>query len=544
MKMSLNKINGGYIGQSQYYDDVGMHSNIKNYNRYVSDSWVRPTEWLKLPDLTGITQALVGLLAIVPGFSSGHTGITSNSNFVTILARGAYNVNWGDGVTSAHSDNTTASKQYNYYSLPNENLTAEGYKQVIVTVTPQTGQNLTVLNLTNKAGSTGIIQSGLNYSGVTLPNGYPHTWLDLVVKGPNVSSITQLSGIQTTVQFPLLKSIEYVGRTNMTNSISMHRYLQNLESIGGEDWTENMTIPGGIFRDMPSLKRIPLIKTRNITSGADIFRSCPSLSTLPPIHTSTMTSMNNFCNPNYSLINVPKFNTSNVTSFISSFAACVNLRKYPELDFSSATDIGIVFNLMYSAFSSPDMSGVCLSARNTSQIFNANVSLQTFPNLNFSNFTGLFQPMRECTRINVMPDVQLLSTINTDGPFRNMSSCWKMGIISGGTGITNWANMFLNNNPILAGISAASGTLAGTTFPNQSTVIGYWPRSVRVAPAYNVGRSISYRATHLSPTALNEVFESLAPLVGVCATIDITDVWGSSGCNRQIAIDKGWTVVG
>ena len=102
-----------------------------------SIDWVRPSDWLPMP--TGITsanQTFVGLHAV---FSEGQNYCA----FRFTTSAGQYQVDWGDGTVTLHNSNTNAEKEYNYASISNSTLTSRGYKQVMITVTPVSGNFLT-----------------------------------------------------------------------------------------------------------------------------------------------------------------------------------------------------------------------------------------------------------------------------------------------------------------------------------------------------------------------------------------------------------------
>ena len=95
--------------------------------------WVRPADWLALPEVTISDNKFVGLVAV----------FDTDSEFVALLCRGNYTVDWGDGTTSNGADNTKVEHEYDYSALPANTLSALGYKQVLITVTPQSGATLT-----------------------------------------------------------------------------------------------------------------------------------------------------------------------------------------------------------------------------------------------------------------------------------------------------------------------------------------------------------------------------------------------------------------
>lgn len=526
MRSSINKINGQYIGDSKLFDDIGIHTSNKNYNRMLSTEWIRPSEWLDFPDLTGITQTIVGLLALIPGFSAGHTGITSNSNFVAFYCQGDYSVNWGDGASNTYASGVVASKQYNYYSLPESNFTAEGYKQVFVRITPQTGQTLTAFFLNQKP----VI------SGVTFPNGGPCNFLEIKLKTPFLNN--SASPTSSAMRYPLLKNIEFLTPTPSFNT-ALHRENPNLENMGGLHFLEGLnsaqfennfsvkaipfwpsrSITGIRFQGNYPLKYVPPIHYGTATTLANAFLDTPALTTLPYLDTRSVASLLQTHVRNYSLRRLPDYNTANVTTMNSAFNSCSSLQTLPTLNTSNVIDFS-------------NMLSVASSLR----------EIQPFDTTKGITTTAFLQ---SCSRLFTIPSFTFTNARTINSCFAG-TNAWKIDVLNGGTGVTNYFQIYSASFVVVAGISAAGGTLAGVTFFNSSNnpPPALYPQSTRVGPVYNVGRNINVTNSHFSPTALNEIFNSLATLSGVCATINISNNWGSSGCDRTIATAKGWTVTG
>ena len=107
-------------------------ASYRDFLPVVSDGeWVRPSDWLAMPTVTSAEQKFVGLHAVFP----------EGNNFCAFLFRGAYTVDWGDGVVEDFADNVKAEHEYDYSAISNATLTSRGYKQVIVTVSPAVGQS-------------------------------------------------------------------------------------------------------------------------------------------------------------------------------------------------------------------------------------------------------------------------------------------------------------------------------------------------------------------------------------------------------------------
>ena len=98
--------------------------------------WQRPADWLPMPtNITATDQIFVGLHAVIEN-SDNYCAFS----FTT--SSGQYRVDWGDGNITLHNSGTIAQYQYNYASVSNSTLSSRGYKQVIVKVTPVSGNLL------------------------------------------------------------------------------------------------------------------------------------------------------------------------------------------------------------------------------------------------------------------------------------------------------------------------------------------------------------------------------------------------------------------
>ena len=98
-----------------------------------SSEWQRPTDWLPMPtNITETDQIFVGLHAVIEN-SDNYCAFS----FTT--SAGQYRVDWGDGNITLHNSGTIAQYQYNYAAISNSTLSSRGYKQVIIKVTPVSG---------------------------------------------------------------------------------------------------------------------------------------------------------------------------------------------------------------------------------------------------------------------------------------------------------------------------------------------------------------------------------------------------------------------
>ena len=115
--------------------------------------YVRPSDWLTLEDLNETEEKFVGLYGVFSG----------DSNYVTVLSQGDYTVDWGDGTIENFNSNVLAEHKFIYNNISNSTLTSDGYKQVIITITPQNNQHITNINF--EVGCHGASPAGnIKYS--------------------------------------------------------------------------------------------------------------------------------------------------------------------------------------------------------------------------------------------------------------------------------------------------------------------------------------------------------------------------------------------
>ena len=297
--------------------------------------WVRPSDWLPMPaNITSADQIFVGLHAVIEN-SDNYCAFS----FTT--SAGQYRVDWGDGNVTLHNSGTIAQYQYNYASVSNSTLSSRGYKQVIVKVTPVSG-NLLGCNFQQRFVTTPVQNQA-----------YSSGFLECILSMPNASS----GG-----------SIIFGGVLNIR-----HAYCEkvDIKTIG------NATILIGLFYNCYSLQSVPLFNTTNVTSMQNMFSSCISLQSVPLFNTINVTSMQNMFYNCFQLQSVPLFNTSNVTSMQNMFNSCNSLQSVPLFNTSNVTNMAYMFNSCY--------------------------SLQSVPLFNTTNVTNMAYMFQNCVSLNFIP---------------------------------------------------------------------------------------------------------------------------------------------
>lgn len=136
------------------------------------EEWLRPAEWMPMPEVSPTEDKFVGLIAV----------FDTDANYVELKADSAsvseYTVDWGDGLVEDFVYGDTATHQYSFTntSLTDTSATLD-YKQAMVVVTPKEGSGpWTYFSLQEGAIPGGIFIAPVN-------------WLDIAFSGPNVTTL-------------------------------------------------------------------------------------------------------------------------------------------------------------------------------------------------------------------------------------------------------------------------------------------------------------------------------------------------------------------
>ena len=148
--------------------------------------WIRPSEWLEIDHLvTAGEQKFVGLYAVWDDDNVTDNGF---NNYCRVKVGGNYTVDWGDGTVENFASGAGAEHTFVYANLPDSTICERGHKQAIITITPQSGQNITYYTLGEKH------TSDIHYS--TSCN-----WLDINCSGTHMSSVMFFNGVVSNAVF-------------------------------------------------------------------------------------------------------------------------------------------------------------------------------------------------------------------------------------------------------------------------------------------------------------------------------------------------------
>jgi len=268
-------------------DDLSTSGGVEWSESYwqgiYDESLTKPDIVATIPDFVEGTEVIYFVVNIID---------VSDGNSITLNnIAGDYTVDWGDGsATEDYAANTTtATHSYNFTTLTSD-LTSEGYKQALITITPQVSNNITSFSY-----NTGTISK------------YAVNWY----------------GVQQAA----------VGENNISDFTEMFYYCYSLTTIPELD-TSSGTNFGSMFYYCYSLTTIPELDTSSGTDFSNMFYGCYSLQTIPLLDTSSGENFSNMFQSCSSLTTIPALNTSIGENFSYMFSSCHSLTAIPELDTS------------------------------------------------------------------------------------------------------------------------------------------------------------------------------------------------------------------
>lgn len=284
----------------------GIPTSQRTFRKYT-----RPEEWLDLPTLTQGDEIIHMLVKV---YEEG-------GNWLGLNIEGDYTVDWGDGTVENFGSGVVSEHDIQWSGVSSSTLTSFGYRQAIVTITPQSGSSLTEIS----AASAPSDPTNIN------------NVVDIRMAAPNMVDMTQAF---STV-YVNLELFEFVG-TNMVDKVgSTFGSCYNLRKVTQFDMS-NATLFDSTFTGCNSLIEVPDMKITNPVRIALMFRNCNELEYIPPMDCTTVTTSNNAFEGCYKLKNNPVYNTQNITNMANMFNACANLT-YVSIDISSATLVDGLF---------------------------------------------------------------------------------------------------------------------------------------------------------------------------------------------------------
>lgn len=526
----------------------------KSFRKYI-----RNPEYIDLPALSNGDQKVVMLAKI---YEKG-------GNHFRIYARGNYNVDWGDGQSSVnYNDNTNADYSISWSNISNTTETTNGYRQAIITVTPQSGSNLTEFK---------IGQHTLNPNDVNVDTANIQIF-DVKMAGANFTtlqdSFTDILG---------LEQFEFVGTCNVTSLQSTFYLCPNLRKVVGID-TSNVTSFYRAFRQCETLLETPKFDLSSATNVEQMYYNCYKLEYIKPYDLDNdgpnITSIFTMFDGCQRLLVCPITSCTNITNFGRAFYKNQWGGEF-NLDCSSATNVTNMFqdcfNILKIGATFPS------NLTNTSYMFDNCYSLEEVKLFDCSNVTNSSFMFRGTYRLKDLSAFDFSSATNMQYMFINSGIEKSPSQLGGGTltyfaqgcvYVKEWGNFngttpssiiraFLSNISlevlpnIVISTNVTSFTNAFDTLRSLSKIPSWDVSNVTNAStwfqnAYSLvesnvtGMTVShsYLNCNLEKTEIVNIFNKLGTAAS-SATITVTNNPGASELTASdllIATDKGWTV--
>lgn len=479
-------------------------------NSVTADTYVRVADWLALPTVTASDEKVVGLFAVFED---------PQKNWASIICRGAYTVDWGDGTVENFNDNTYATHQYQYADLNSNTLSTRGYRQAIITITPQAGASLTEVrvgqlqnfNTVQRYSSNNFLDLKISLPNCTFlqisRNDYRSAMLKSVeilsLNSTNISYMFEAaynlqrvifnnSALPTTCRYMFsscfsLEKIhtfnvdmssctdfeglfqncyEILETPNMNTSAgidfrSIFSNCQRLKRINSTYNFDNVVDAYGMFTNCYQLVEIPAIDLSNVVGGnlAALYQGCYNLVKVPDnIWPTGITSVNALFTSCNKISSVPVFDTSNVTDWRNFVSYCHNLKYFPAYDTSSGTNFDTMFLGCYNLNK--------IESLNTSNAvtmyytFGVCSNLAEIPDINTSKVTNFYRTFSGCRSIRSVPAIDTSSGTNFRETF------------SGCTGLSSIPDLDCSKGTLFYGMFSACVSLKQCPTLNINPAVG------------------------------------------------------------------------
>lgn len=510
----------------------------------IADTWVRPSQWLALHNNVDVVQKVSILNAV----------FDTDSEFVAFICQGNYTIDWGDGTSNNYATGVKAEHKYDY---GNENLNSDtvstfGYKQCIITITPQSGQNLTVISF------------GTYHSTIGNATSYDLTTGFLDVRVNSLSCVNLIIGASNNpVKHTMLEQC-LIGELADTTLNELFYDCYALQSVSIKD-TSNVTSFANMHYNNYALQKMPTYTFSS--AGVDVnnmFTNCYSLRETYPLtitlsESGGVANMFNLCK---SLRYIDITIVSNISYSLGGIVTgCSSLEeiKLTQTGTGKVTSLATAFNSTKIKESPAIDTSLCTNFANAFRYCDRLTNLYAY---NYSSATTLASMLEGCSSLKSVPNFNITASCTSLSALCN--NCWsleKAPTFSNSSGVTNITNLLGTCKSITTIPSYIFGTITGmmsspfTTMdslqvmPNITVGSSYTANASFVVNSYSLKRMLmplrftfSVANAKMSATALNEMYSILPTVTG--QTVTVTGNYGVSGDDPTIATAKGWTVVG
>lgn len=485
-KDSLTR-NTGLTQQGPMY---GINSTVPN--------WVRPSDWLPLPEVGYEENKVVGLVSVAD----------ADGQFLALWAYaspGNFVVDWGDGTIETFASGTTVrNHEYNYSTISSP-LLSDGSKQVIVQIYPENPATsiLTQVNLNVK------------YTGATpgsLTSFFSYGWLDILVNAPNLTNLVVGNG-SAGVSF-LMKCRQFelrrCGVLGMTNTFTLGG-LVSLESVPAMNYGGFANMQN-LFYNCYKLRVCPPIPWQFCTNAFQMFFGCASLVYVPD---ATTPMHSNFTAPNsvtrgmfqgcISLTRAPWLDTSKNINTQSMFNGCTSLQYVPNYDYSNCANTLTMFTGCSSLENLPEFLNFGnVPVLNTGTMFGNCYSLTSAPDIDISGSTSMSFMFQNCQSLVEIPPYNTSNVTTMASTFSGCTSLNSLPVLDTSK-VTNFSNSVPGTAlPIIPAYDLSNCTTLGSIISSGS----FSANNISRIDAYGMKVSYSVVSQHLSTAALETMFRN------------------------------------
>ena len=479
----------------------------------IIEPWTRPADWLAMPSFSAGEQKVCILLAV----------FNNDTNAIAFYNAGAYTVDWGDGTVTNHTSFSQAEKIYDYASISNDTLSTRGYKQVMVTITPQAGQDLTSLNLR---------QVHTIYKIGTNP--VKRNYLDVVMSVPYCTSIALGNNSSNHGAQTLCERVEIKEIGSVTTVQGLCAYHSNLQQFLMPIPT-SLTNTSYMFLDCKRLREVSGANYQNVTNATQMFQGCSLLKKVAGDFSST-TNISNMFNGCSQLTEINATFGSQIVTCDGAFRDCNSLKAIPSFG----------------------LSNTCIS---TNYLFYGCEIIKTFPDVNMTGVKTVSNMFQNCLAMEVAPNLNIGTALTTtDNMFQGCISLKEIPFFntSGVTSFSNWTYGGIFNGCVSLTKVPVFDTSKSTTFgqlfngcaslpevpaldmSKASTTDGYSTynlfvgcRALSKIGVYGCMQTFSVGDCSLSPSALNALYQNLGgPVNG--KTLTVTNNWGATAYQKTV----------
>jgi surface protein len=408
---------------------------------YERTPWVRPSDWLTMPTVTETDDKVVMLVAVYPDAPTYEVFRFYSQDINTNVGT-TYQVDWGDGNIETVDHALDAYHTYNYtdLGLASAPVTSEGWKQVLITITPTEGSSFRRLdyhrshpefiNITFPNRVKEIIISTPYVSGPHWYLGGSRNFFGDCKKATIIKTGAITTAYNTFNSFYSLEEVDFEGMdlsaaTNISGMFSSCYKIQEIPNHFGD--TSHIQYFDVLFNFCPELLSLPEVDTSNALGMYYYIRDCRKLKEAHVVVPSTCRRCERIFENCHSLEKVTgSFDFTGITisyGVVNMFAACISLKEIPfTFDCSVVERLDAFCSNMYWLETPPTFINTS-NVTNFSSMFTSCTALKRAPELDTSSAIYVNDMFSGCANLAYVPEYDFSSAQQC---IRVFNSCWSV----------------------------------------------------------------------------------------------------------------------